>query len=139
MKIMKNIKGFKLFYLIIISVLISSCDPISCGIIENKSDNDIELRLFVDNLEEFKNSKNYLIDTVLGCGKVTLKPEEDITIAFGSRIAAPVMKEDLKFDRIEIIIKNDTLCFNNSAFYYCMEDRTNWPFFAVRNWYFTFE
>jgi len=129
--------AYKLIILTIISVLSSSCDPINCGIVENKSDKEVEFRLFVKDINEIINPETFQIDTGLKCGKIILKPEEEFIVAFGSRIAAAVMKEDLKFDKVEIIFSNDTLIFNKSAFYYCMNDRIDWPFFAVKNRYFT--
>jgi hypothetical protein len=132
----KNIIS-RLAILTVLLITVSSCDPINCGIIENKTDQNIEIKIFAKNINEAFISEYFQIDTSLNYGTGILKTNEELVIAYGSRIAAPVMKDDLKFDKIELILSNDTLTFNKSAFYYCMNDRIDWPYFAVRNRYFS--
>ncbi|MEQ8415937.1 MAG: hypothetical protein RIB71_15770 [Imperialibacter sp.] len=121
----------------ILSFILNSCDPINCAMIENKSEKNIEFLIHLNSIDSISGSENYLIDSVSKIAKTTLEPNEEIIVAYGARIAAPIRKNDLKFNKIEIIIENDTLKYNKSAFYYSLKSRIDWPFFAMRNWYFT--
>ena len=134
-------KTNRIFFLLLIFVLFTSCDPVNSIIIENKTDSKIEIRMFFKNLDDISeeniNFENYQIDKKSISISTEIMPDEEIIIGLASRIAKPVEKVDIQFDKIEILIGENALSLNKNAFYYFLDERTDWPFFAVHNKYFT--
>jgi hypothetical protein len=136
-------KTNRIFYLILISILFTSCDPVNSILIENKTNSKIEIRMFFKNLndisEENINFENYKINKQSISISKEIMPDEEIIIGIASKIAKSLEKEDIRFDKIDILIGKNTLKFNKNAFYYCLDKRTDLPFFAIQNKYFTVE
>ncbi|MFC6876838.1 hypothetical protein ACFQZF_10020 [Flavobacterium myungsuense] len=104
-------------------------------IIENKTNSKIEIRMFFKNLDDLSEEniyfENYQIDKQSISVSKEIIPDEEIIIGIGSGIAKPVEKVDIRFDKIDILIGGNSLSFNKNAFYYCLDERTNWPFLLL--------
>lgn len=134
-------KTNRMFFLLLIFVLFTSCDPVNSIIIENKTNSKIEIRMFFKNLDDISEENIYFENYQINKKSISISkeimPDEEIIIGLASRIAKPVEKIDIRFDKIDILIGENALSFNKNAFYYCLDEKTNWPFFAVHNKYFT--
>lgn len=98
-----------------------SCDPIDLVTIENKKKIDVTVKLYFKNYQEAKKLPSFE-DFQIQKDSISLvkklEPNESVLIAGAKGIGKEIENEDYHFEKIDIIIFNDTLMYNKTAFMY---------------------